>query len=454
MSVITSRSVRSGASTSQDSGYVSLQESPNKTLDFLAPALACGRDQYSNFAVPIAEKNKRPGAVICRIEDIISGMMDAMSTEKELVLFLKSSRAGSKRNAQEQQNERATAVRWPAHPKRFTMILLVLVAAHQALLTGKPMTRRELYYQQPSLWGSQAVVDRYVKDVAYTLGFRSEELNIVPAGKGLVAGQLTFTKDNAIIDCRDDGGGMMLPTLDSVDSFNAAGAGWVLVIEKEATFRTLVHNRFWENCLHEKLGGLSGKGILITGKGYPDENTKQWVKLLAGPRQHRASYGSEPGASTWHRMPVFGLVDFDPDGYAILAMYKNGALSLDRGDVLPLASQLTCIGVCEEWICVLQNGKDPGPDWLRMSVRDRRLAASMLEKSVFQDMCEPEWRRALQTMLMLNIKAEIQIAGEYPRLESLLRRKMEHFGTIHTCPRTCSLQIDQLERKSIKGEWG
>jgi meiotic recombination protein SPO11 len=43
-------------------------------------------------------------------------------------------------------------------------------------------------------------------------------------------------------------------------------------------------------------------------------------------------------------------------------------------------------------------------------VRDRRLAQRMLDREPFiEDGPEPEYRRELQNMLMLNIKAEIQL---------------------------------------------
>ena len=50
---------------------------------------------------------------------------------------------------------------------------------------------------------------------------------------------------------------------------------------------------------------------------------------------------------------------------------------------------------------------------LRLSDRDRRKALKMLEKGVFVEGGEEQdWRRELQIMLMLNIKAEIQLLCE------------------------------------------
>jgi meiotic recombination protein SPO11 len=51
---------------------------------------------------------------------------------------------------------------------------------------------------------------------------------------------------------------------------------------------------------------------------------------------------------------------------------------------------------------------------IALSKRDRRLAAAMLNRAPFGDFGEePGWRQALQTMLMLNLKAEIQFLETY-----------------------------------------
>jgi meiotic recombination protein SPO11 len=63
---------------------------------------------------------------------------------------------------------------------------------------------------------------------------------------------------------------------------------------------------------------------------------------------------------------------------------------------------------------------------LKLSARDRRIARKMLEKEhIFgEDGMEQEWRREVQVMLMLNIKAEIQILGNGQALERWLDGKL------------------------------
>ena len=68
---------------------------------------------------------------------------------------------------------------------------------------------------------------------------------------------------------------------------------------------------------------------------------------------------------------------------------------------------------------------------LQLSERDRKKATSMLEKEVFQE-CgpEPEWRMELQRMLILNIKAEIQIMCKRDNkgLENLIRHRLKQLA--------------------------
>ncbi len=51
---------------------------------------------------------------------------------------------------------------------------------------------------------------------------------------------------------------------------------------------------------------------------------------------------------------------------------------------------------------------------LRLSARDRKKAVKMLENSEWlkEEGVEGEWRRELQIMLMLNVKAEMEVLSE------------------------------------------
>ena len=120
---------------------------------------------------------------------------------------------------------------------------------------------------------------------------------------------------------------------------------------------------------------------------------------------------------------MFALVDFDPDGLAILSTYKHGSDTLVHENHDLVAPKMRWLGVTSTVVQSLH--ADLSHEWLRLTVRDRRMATLMLQRSVFQEGVEFVWRRELQVMLMLNIKAEIQILGPISKLERFLASELD-----------------------------
>lgn len=150
------------------------------------------------------------------------------------------------------------------------------------------------------------------------------------------------------------------------------------------------------------------------GKGYPDLASRKFLRHLADELPD---------------IPMFALVDYDPDGIAIMSTYKHGSYRLAHEDVthkdtpgltLP---HLQWLGVQNHHIC--QTPVNEGDTetavladvqgLMRLTTRDRSKAHRMLEWDVCaEDGPEPTWRAGLQKMLMLNFKAEMQILDELP----------------------------------------
>jgi meiotic recombination protein SPO11 len=129
-------------------------------------------------------------------------------------------------------------------------------------------------------------------------------------------------------------------------------------------------------------------------KGYPDIQTRQFLHFLST----QAPY-----------IPIYCLVDFDPDGLGIMSTYKHGSMSLAHQNANLAVSSIEWLGVrsCD----ILQKDVDK-IGLLKLTKRDRRIAMRMLKKDVFGESQwegEGEWRRELQVMLTLNLKAEIQV---------------------------------------------
>jgi meiotic recombination protein SPO11 len=145
--------------------------------------------------------------------------------------------------------------------------------------------------------------------------------------------------------------------------------------------------------------------MLLQAKGYPDIQTRQFIRLLS---RHRPE------------IPILALVDFDPDGIGIMSTYKYGSVSLAHESNLAVPS-IRWLGV-RSWDFL--NTKHEIQGLLSLTARDRKIGMKMLAKSGAEEDGDEEWRRELQIMLMMNVKAEIQILGNGEALGEWLDKKL------------------------------
>jgi meiotic recombination protein SPO11 len=126
---------------------------------------------------------------------------------------------------------------------------------------------------------------------------------------------------------------------------------------------------------------------------------------------------------------MYALVDLDPDGIAILSTYKYGSYRLAHEHVTPTDTtapglpNIRWLGVKSHHMSRTPVGEEhtdtsampPLQGLIRLTARDRTKATRMLEWNVCaNDGPEQGWRQELQMMLMLNVKAEMQILDELP----------------------------------------
>ncbi|KAK3325991.1 Spo11/DNA topoisomerase VI subunit A [Apodospora peruviana] len=391
----------------------------------------------------------------------------------------------------------------PAHSHLLLEALFrILELVHEALLSGNLITKRfdivwclisqmimhntledqadfvahrNIYYQNIELFKSQSMVDNMVDNLALTLGVGRGDLNIVATAKGLIAGSVDLKMRNgSITRCglsRDNG--MLLPSINSVEAIDLHSAKWLLVIEKEATFRTLAASRFHSTC-------KTGHGVLITAKGFPDLATRRFLHVLHSVRP---------------QLEFFGLVDFDPHGISILRTYTKGSRRLEHeqgitvprmrwlgirsGDVLPytpnvdsttetfqdsqssdsqasqtISSQESASYsfaggqyFCLEQSCEFDNeGRPPKrarvhePDSsdssgsiILLTSSDRRRAVNLMKelRNTLEttDGSDADQMYELQRMMMLNIKAEIQAVDAFGDVTGWLDERLcTHFS--------------------------
>lgn len=126
-------------------------------------------------------------------------------------------------------------------------------------------------------------------------------------------------------------------------------------------------------------------------------------------------------------MPRFySLVDGDPHGVSIMSTYKYGSLAHQHENARLSVPNLCWLGL--KISDAVMTSDITGTDGLlRLTARDRRKIVAMLRNNPIlgDGGPEPEWRAELQRMLMLNVKAEMEMM--YDRdggLELWIDRKM------------------------------
>jgi meiotic recombination protein SPO11 len=152
---------------------------------------------------------------------------------------------------------------------------------------------------------------------------------------------------------------------------------------------------------------------------------------------------------------MYALVDLDPDGIAILSTYKYGSYRLAHEDITPKDTpglslpSIQWLGLNRHHISRIPVGEGdtrtgvmPALQGLmKLTARDRTKAARMLEWDLCaEDGLEESWRHELQTMLILNTKAEMQILDELPG--GLVSWLTGVLGT--ACERSLEPRVDSL----------
>eukprot|EP00106_Octopus_bimaculoides_P006941 XP_014774383.1 PREDICTED: meiotic recombination protein SPO11-like [Octopus bimaculoides] len=173
--------------------------------------------------------------------------------------------------------------------KKFDLLLKLLAIIYQLVQTDAYRTKRDIYYQNVNCFKTQSVLDTLLNNISHLLEVPRWDLHVLSTSKGCIAGDLQFHDANGnFICCKNTKSGIMLPS--NVMEINNiyTHALFILVVEKDATFQHLLNY------------GISDQFpyIIITGKGFPDINTRLLLKTL------------------WNelRIPVFGLMDADAHG--------------------------------------------------------------------------------------------------------------------------------------------
>ncbi|XP_073679470.1 meiotic recombination protein SPO11 [Garra rufa] len=267
----------------------------------------------------------------------------------------------------------------PSTAARFALTLKLLSVIYKLVQSDSYATKRDIYYNDPQLFGSQRTLDSIVDDVSCMLKVPRRSLHVLATSKGFISGDLCYLEeDGTKVDCSSSS--TAVPVSSNVNGIRniVSSAKFILIVEKDATFQRLLDDDF---CIR-----LS-PCIIITGKGVPDINSRLMVRKLW---------------DTLH-VPVFALVDADPHGIEIMCIYKYGSRSMAFE-----AHSLTVPSVL--WLGLLpsdiQRYRVPEEKMIPFSQADERKINSLRNRAYIT--CQPEWEREVETMQRLKQKAEIQ----------------------------------------------
>jgi len=227
------------------------------------------------------------------------------------------------------------------------------------------------------VWTSQTELDGVVTQVSQLLSVPRQCLNINATSKGLVAGSLSFLDpQRKLIDCQTPTGILIPNEVDQLSDLRS-NARCILVVEKDSTFQKLID---------EQIHHFIGPCILITGKGYPDVTTRRFIRRL------------------WDdlKLPPLALMDADPHGISIMAVYRFGSQHLE--DMEHLATpQMRWLGIHPTDIETL---KLPIESKLALTRCDRSLIDSMAKRPTFTQ--NQLLHEQLEKQRQLDCKVEIQ----------------------------------------------
>ncbi|KAI3357568.1 hypothetical protein L3Q82_015982 [Scortum barcoo] len=369
--------------------------------------------------------------ILTRIENVIRGVVTSLSKDEAPVLTLpnRSSWANvsfdSAIGLQMSSGSSVTTIRsdCPSSVTKFAQILKILMVIYRLVQSSSYATKRDIYYNNTQLFGSQKTVDHIVDDISCMLKVPRRSLHVVSVhvranvtdrAHVIVVRCINFyatswprPRDSSQVICvtwrRTARGSTVAPAL-LLLQFHQTLAGlevsfvicllslsfpqsctdivssakFVMIVEKDATFQRLLDDDF---CT--KLSPC----IIITGKGVPDVNSRLMVRKLW---------------DTLH-IPVFALVDADPHGIEIMCIYKYGSVAMSFE-----AHSLTVPSVM--WLGLLpsdlQRLRVPEEALIPLTKRDENKLDSLLKRPYLSS--QPDWQKEMELMQQRKVKAEIQ----------------------------------------------
>ncbi|KAM4623140.1 meiotic recombination protein SPO11-like [Discoglossus pictus] len=326
--------------------------------------------------------------VLAAIENIIQGVLESLAKNQAPVLTFdnRSSWANiefSKTVGLQMMKDcitRKVRSDSPKSAQKFALMLKILSVIYKLVQTNTYATKRDIYYDNVQLYGTQIIVDSIINDISCMLKMPRISLHILSTSKGCLAGDLWFTEeDGTKVNCSGKSTGVLVPSnVEGITNIYTR-AKFILIIEKDATFQRCLDDDFCSKC---------GPCILITGKGVPDLNTRLLIRKL------------------WDQLhiPILTLVDADPHGIEIMCIYKYGSVSMSFEAHHLTVPSISWLGLLPSDLERLNISKET---LIPLTALDQRKLSNIQKRPYVS--CQPLWKREMEIMSANNMKAEIQV---------------------------------------------
>ncbi|XP_061231345.1 meiotic recombination protein SPO11 isoform X2 [Neopsephotus bourkii] len=239
----------------------------------------------------------------------------------------------------------------PRSAPKFALMLKILSIIYKMVQSNTYATKRDIYYSDILLFGSQSVVDNIINDISCMLRIPRRSLHVAVTVPSNVQGIKNLISH----------------------------AKFMLIVEKDATFQRLLDDDFCN-----KLSPC----IMITGRGIPDLNTRLLVRKLWDSFQ----------------IPIFTLMDADPHGVEIMCIYKYGSVSMSFEAHHLTVPSIKWLGLLPSDLQRLNIRRDA---LIPFTKRDQNKLASIQKRPYIA--CQPTWKKELEIMEASKLKAEIQV---------------------------------------------
>ncbi|MBM3287472.1 MAG: DNA topoisomerase VI [Candidatus Eisenbacteria bacterium] len=295
--------------------------------------------------------------------------------------------------------------------KTFAQTLRMMSLSKELIESNDFATKRDAYYQSKN-WGDAMFHDQVESDTVmddiealFSQGeINREQLRFIPDEHGgAVAGDLVVldpdleTGEIERIDCtRFGSGAYSIPS--SVEHLGfETEARFVLAIETGGMFQRLQSHKFWK----------TASCILVSMGGVPTRATRRFIRRLADER----------------KLPVYAFVDCDP--YGISNIYRT--LKVGSGNAAHI-NQFFCVphtrflGVTPQDIVDYKLPTHPLKE-----VDIKRARDAIKNDPFFQK--HREWRRAMEKLLQMGVRAEQQALAKWGLnyvIEEYLPAKLSH----------------------------